>query len=194
MAISIISNSAQASECAEQIAASDNVPKAMLSCLQAVEKENNQLRDQVNDLLAGHSGGGGTLPPGVIVAFDSTAGCPAGWTDVGTNESERFAGRTIIGAGPRVDRGSNQTTLRRVFDEQGGSEQHVLALTELPAHSFKVLVNSVTFSKVDKYDAGGKDYRAVGSNSIEATTNTVGGSAAFSTVSPFIVLYFCRKD
>jgi hypothetical protein len=57
-----------------------------------------------------------SLQAGAITIFDRPQGCPNGWADVGKDEAERFAGRTVIAAGShsnRIDRG---------YGDRGGLE------------------------------------------------------------------------
>ncbi|RMF40616.1 MAG: hypothetical protein D6754_02765 [Alphaproteobacteria bacterium] len=78
------------------------------------------------------------IPPGAVLAFDRKDGCPAGWSDLGKDEPDRFAGRMLIAIGPRKDRPDNQTTLERAFDAQGGEERVTLTIPQMPRHFHRV--------------------------------------------------------
>ncbi|WP_146172493.1 hypothetical protein [Mesorhizobium helmanticense] len=133
------------------------------------------------------------LPTGAVVAFDLPSGCPDGFTNVGVQDSDRFAGRSIIAAGPRVDRDLGQKTVRRNFNDQGGLEEFTLTSDEIPPLSFSLSVSEARTGR-DKVEAGGDDYGVVSARQVELQGSTQGTGNPFPTISPFIALHYCRKD
>lgn len=118
------------------------------------------------------------IPAGAIAAFSQ--GCPTGW-----GVFAGAAGRTIIGAGQ-----SGDSTLRS-SGEFGGSEFHSLSIEELPQQQIE-LGGLVGLSSVDRYNAGGSDYPVVGKTNGVLQIGGLGKS--FSTMPPFLVLYYCKKE
>jgi hypothetical protein len=155
----------------------------------------------------------GTIPAGAVMTFDMTTGCPAGWTDLGSREPERFAGRVIVGAGTTTGRTA------RMFRDGGGSEQATLRFENIPPHTHPVISDMEIFpvqsvpptahadmrfviikddGQPDSFqrDATSADRKTVlytdtqrleqGERHREATP--------FSLMPPYTVLYLCRKD
>ncbi len=144
------------------------------------------------------------LPPGIVAAFDRKTGCPEGWTDVGKADSKRFAGRTIIAVGPRVDRKSNETTQKRSFDDKSGEEQHVLSVAELPEHRhvnnrrFAYLFKNgraIDLGSLPKIDTPNGDPGTLGeTRSVDANSSGFeGGDKPHNNMPPYIALYYCKK-
>lgn len=147
------------------------------------------------------------VPPGAVVAFDREAGCPGGWSNVGRDESQRFAGRTFIVAGPRVDREtSDQTTLSRAFDDRGGTEEHTLIEAQVPSHSHGGSGLSEIYI-ADNFSTGA-DGPQMGSQwgfhvlhrggpygtSSPALMTDWGGGEPHNNMPPYIALHFCKKE
>jgi hypothetical protein len=124
----------------------------------------------------------GTVPTSAVVAFNS-ANCPSGWKNY-----TALAGRMIVGAGE----GNGLT--KRIMLEAGGSESKQLQVDELPPHSVTVDVPAASRSRVDRYDAGGKDYPVITLAMTPVTSNTIGAGQPFDMMPPFIVLNYCVKE
>ena len=75
---------------------------------------------------------------------------------------------------------------------KGGVEKAILGISNLPPHGFAVTVKTVGFGN-DRYNAGGKDYAAVGASDVTYNTNTVGDGDPIPTMSPFVSLFLCKK-
>ncbi len=170
--------------------------------------EQGQIGDKGEKGDPGRPGSGASFPPGAVVAFDLADGCPVGWSDVGTKEAARFAGRTLIASGPRVDRQtSNGTTLKRSHNDQGGEERVVLKPTELAAHSHGISdpQHAHKIMGLMRRDEGVATHGWAGAKGPYA--NDLGRPAAtgisimptdaaesHSNMPPYIALYFCKKD
>jgi len=146
----------------------------------------------------------GSIPSGAVIAFDLTSGCPKGWTDVGKNEHQRFAGRTLIVAGSPAERGKSSTKTRP-FGDDGGEEKVTVGPVGVKPHEH--VLGLVSFSQF--YPGGG-----ISAGNITSAGNIVmlpGGSAPsanqkiltreygeleskqLNNMPPYIALYFCKK-
>lgn len=135
-------------------------------------------------------------PAGAVVAFDSTSGCPDGWT-----EFEPAKSRFIIGAAEtppdNVDMNGQQLSARP-FRVEGGEEKHSLTLSEMPPHTHSLTLNANWgFGKATEDFGWSADDGTVpsGSNVAKETSQTPAGPVeAHNTMPPFISLYYCRAD
>lgn len=165
----LVANTANATDCASRLTLkTDDFPGALLACLQAVEKENEALLVQLNNVLSkpgipgpegkpgpqglpgingidGKDGADGdtvAIPDGAVVAFVSQ--CPkSGWEDY-----KEGWGRFIIGAvsaeqikeipGGFVRDARGVDLSARPAGVPGGEEAHVLTIPELPIHNHKL--------------------------------------------------------
>lgn len=138
---------------------------------------------QKADFLALVAGNVGQVVPGTVAAFDLASGCPKGWT-VYANA----IGRTIIGVG-------QVGTNKRLFQETGGSEEHVLTIEELPPLTVRTKASvAVQNSAGDRYNAGGRDYFVTTAQERILESDKIGAGKSFNTLSPYIALYYCKKD
>jgi len=138
------------------------------------------------------------VPPGAVVAFDLKTGCPADWTDVGLNDSKRFAGRTLIAVGPRVDRNNGGTTIIRDYDDQGGEQDHTLNINEMPSHSHGPFGSAAFRHLVQLNGGSGSKIKSGPDGDIlfdnPDKTKASGNGQAHNNMPPFIALYFCKKN
>lgn len=143
----------------------------------------------------------GGVPVGGVMAFDLEKGCPEGWTDLGLQEPERFAGRVVVAAGPREDRAEGPT-IKRSFGDAGGSEHVAIEATVLPT----VVVPDDKTAPPDAtaFDAGWREVDhgsggpggtgepdATGEEAIGAVTIRVG--ERLPAMPPYLVLHLCRR-
>ncbi|MEO1020768.1 MAG: hypothetical protein AAFY56_24285 [Pseudomonadota bacterium] len=134
----------------------------------------------------GEKGDPAELPSGIVVAFDRSAGCPIGWTDLGQSQSSVFGGRVLVVAQRDDERYS--------FRASGGSETHTLTLPELPAHNHQFsFVPEVSNLSGAGYPVM-SDTRHAASASRQEPTANAGGGQPHNNMQPYIALYFCKKD
>lgn len=139
---------------------------------------------------------------GAVVAFDLEQGCPSGWTNVGLEERERFAGRTVIAVGPAAfRRHGSESTIERRFDDQGGNEETVLRPDDLPPHTHAANEDA-RHAVADSEQTVSSSFpiRDVDGSKIEPNLlrtlpiKNVGDSRSHNNMQPFIALHLCRKD
>lgn len=136
----------------------------------------------------------GVMPIGAVIAFDQKDGCPSGWTDLGKQDPERFAGRGIIAVGPHVERNEGKTTRARALHDEGGEEMHRLTESEMPTH-----YHSIGSLIKDKFIPDNIDVLTIGTPSSKSPeqirrTGATGGDQYHNNMQPFIALYLCKKQ
>lgn len=143
----------------------------------------------------GTAGPTAEIPSGAVIAFDLKGGCPKEWDDIAKIDEYRFAGRTLVVAGSRVDRKGDMTTLRRDRNDEGGSEAVKLTVSDLPSHGhgLKVEQNFVVTA-----DASGARLTYVGSPTEDivpdpASRRNDNQGTAHKNMPPYIALHFCKK-
>ncbi len=123
------------------------------------------------------------VPSKAVVAFHA-ATCPDGWREV-----DYTKGRCVIGVGE----GTNLTT--RHLLENGGEEQHLLIVDELPSHSHP-------YGDYHYYDevTGHRDYQTKSGDDTgtraeaSRTTGPAGGGLPHNNMSPYVALLYCEKE
>ena len=134
-----------------------------------------------------------TIPSGAVVAFDTSRGCPDGWSPFTDGR-----GRTIVGSGQGQEYPYRST---------GGAEKVALTEPELPNHGHEVVgVDSEgkqAFSKwgrgvegndhVLKLDADDGPGSHKGTGKLHALP-AGGGGKAHENRTPYIALFFCKKN
>lgn len=140
----------------------------------------------LQDLLLGNVG----IPGGAVVAYSgqgSAESCPRGWKRFGA-----ASGRVIVGAGENTNKDAIGVNLSQYnIGTVGGSENQLLTVEQLPPQTVSVSGFAVQ-SRVDRYEAGGKDYPVVTVST--GTINIGGGGAPVPNMPPFVALYYCIKD
>jgi hypothetical protein len=133
-------------------------------------------------------------PQGMVVAFDRDKNnpCPKGWKIF-----EAGGGRFVVGAGNNTNKDMNGAELTdhpSLLDEAakavGGDEAHKLSAEQIPPLSIQTTVAGA--SKVDRYNAGGRNYPVIGVSS--GTIYTAGPGDPVSVMPPFVALYYCVKE
>ena len=139
-----------------------------------------------------------SIPPGAVVAFDQSDGCPKGWAPFDDSR-----GRFLVGASQsgKIGKDENGVTLtHREFRKLGGTEQRILSELELPAHNHTI----DTFKW--GYSINGNDHPEVRIDVDDGpawqgregrlTTNTWGSGETqpYNHMPPYIALYFCKKE
>lgn len=89
-----------------------------------------------------------------------------------------------------VDDGTGGGLTARVLAAEGGTERHVLTLSEIPTHSHQV---SWQFFGNSTAAGGGDRTTRVGSGASSATTTSVGGNGAHNNMQPFSVVKYLIK-
>jgi hypothetical protein len=130
------------------------------------------------------------IPSGVVVAYSvlgEASDCPDGW-----KWFTPASGRFIVGAGPEINKDVNGLDLT-VYGPGtiGGMENQTLSVNQLPPQSIKIS-GLASVSRVDRFNAGGKDYPVVGVSS--GTIDTGGAGAPISNMPPYLALYYCVKE
>ena len=129
------------------------------------------------------------IDPGAIVAFDLND-CPAGWDNVAQLDQRKFAGRTLVIAGPATVRNpESQNTTQRSHNGnggEGGQESVTLTLSQIPTHNHGGLwggTESIQGMRNEhKNDTAGR-------KQIEPD----GGGQPHNNMPPFVVATFCKK-
>ena len=204
----LFSTHAAAVECADDAAASDNVPAAIIDCLKQLEAENVRLREDMQNLTQQFDRPE-LIPSGAVMSFDRAAGCPTGWSDY----TDAY-GRVVVGAIPNgrfqpaemthevedfrdyfhgIKRGQERVTLT---EQQ--MPRHTHSLTD-PGHSHELpWVGSVPETGPRDRGWGGIRGDVAGQDSaLERTGISVaaaGGSQSHPNMPPYIALYYCKKD
>jgi hypothetical protein len=145
------------------------------------------LQQKLDEYISTRAAG---VPSAAVVAFDSPNGCPKGWSNF-----DQAVGHTIIGSAF-----SQQTNtsggITHNYRDSGGRELHQLTVAELPPLKFALTVNAAEDgnSGGDRFNAGGKDYLVIKKLPTTINTNTIGNGDAFSTMPPYIALFYSKKD
>jgi hypothetical protein len=156
----------------------------------------------------------GLTPPDAVMAFDLKEGCPTGWSPypqawgrfvMGAVETKDDIGR-IPGKFSRDARGVELTP--KPFGIPGGEEEHVVKPEELPDIEPKITYND---GKIHTSELFWSSVLPVGGNNVMISALTAGTSPsstvqlktnidslgkgkAGNNISPYISLYFCKKD
>lgn len=139
------------------------------------------------------------IPAGAVLAFDRSEGCPTGWIEYASAR-----GRAIIGATPLDARPDDKTggLTPREFQQQGGAETHTLTVREMPKHDHtgKTSTNDedvwhaadghVPVRQSSDGDLGFSTRQPKHEHGIPAE----GGGQPHNNMSPYIALYFCKKE
>ncbi|MEP1206073.1 MAG: hypothetical protein ABJL64_20115 [Rhizobiaceae bacterium] len=139
----------------------------------------------------------GKLPPGAIVITDRELGCPPPWTNIGKDQHQRFAGRTIIVAGPPGERDDKKhDTINRSFDDQGGSENVGLDITTLPDHVHNIqhgegkIIHVLETASGSTIEIELKQLMVPNTQLSRDSQEDVGNE--HENMPPFIALHFCQ--
>lgn len=196
---------AWATDCADDLSVDKSNMNDLLSCLKEQAEEIKQIRNT--------PASSSDIPKGAILILDNAKGCPTDWRDVGLYESDRFAGRMIVAAGPRVDRANGGSTLKSVFNTGGGSEKVVLTEEQMPKHKHQykdVFFSETTSNKNWSRTRGHSDFTSVphkiglklkegvdqDNSGYQYTRKSfsTGKGDALPNMPPYIALYFCKKN
>lgn len=118
-----------------------------------------------------------------IIAFDQPSGCPEGWSNVGKEDAERFAGRVLIAAG------SSESRETRGYGALGGKESHTLTIDQIPAHQHGL---RIFFTREDAVN--GPYLNAKPRDSDDELTRPQGRGQPHNNMPPFVALYFCKYE
>lgn len=121
------------------------------------------------------------MPSGGTAAF--TGSCPAGWSVMPGSE-----GRVFVGAGAGYNAG-----------DTGGSDFVTLTVNQMPAHNHGngVRDNAADDSQVyglKSAPRGGSVQTTRSAQSLQGTTETIGGGQAFDNRQAYIAVNWCRKQ
>ena len=192
----------------------ENAAKLRAASVSASEVANS-LRNQAS-FIDQVTSASGAMPPGAIVAIDDANGCPSGWTPY-----TLAYGRMIVGA--TLDGEPTSGLTRRQFGERGGEEVVALTLSQLPSFNPietvdgpQAVLSSLQSNRAPRaqtltseagIDAREDGFRfasgaAIPSDAPDIMSTTfrfldvpnVGGGQPHNNMSPYIALYFCRKD
>lgn len=141
------------------------------------------------------------IPADAVVAFDRKEGCPEGWTDIGKDDHNRFAGRFLLVAGPPAQRGAGSTD-QRAFDDQGGLEAVALTIPQMPKHRHLPPEGFQHWWYKNNGNANHRITDEFNNRGIEGAFGQVddfkmqdeGGDEEHENMPPFIALHFCKKD
>jgi hypothetical protein len=133
----------------------------------------------------GDSGLFSNVLPGAVVAFDLAPPhqCPLGWTIF-----KEATSRVIVGAGNSADfyeekyahDGQGNLLPARAYRQHGGGETRLFLMEEVSEAAANVRTTAGNL--------------AVGYRRAAASTNDVGARFYRNVISPYIALYYCRKD
>ena len=142
---------------------------------------------------------------GAVVAFDLGKGCPEGWS-----RYEQAESRVIIGATHR-DHFSDRSELTQYkYDDKGGKEEFIITYNELPSHEhefkdmyyvedprwFEGISNEIETRAVPgAIGSKGTDYdnKAWLFQNVTSPTGNL-EDIKIKHVSPYIALYYCKRD
>jgi hypothetical protein len=140
------------------------------------------------------------VPKNAVLAFDGE--CPTGWIDVGVSDRVRFAGRTLIVAGPTISaierNGSGGTSARDYgnANSEGGEETVTLTEAQMPRHNHQTLEAG---DATNSQEVGGDSIPVARHGaSWEAgkwasKTYKAGEDKPHNNMPPFIALHFCKR-
>lgn len=144
-------------------------------------------------LIAGCSD---STPKGAVLAFN-LENCPKGWSDFKDGR-----GRVLIGANPSVPStdgktGENGLQVRRIGDPDGGSENVVIAASNLPPHRHDTI--NVETMQVQAHFQGYPALTVPGRDSNAAYKEQIASNGDFAAeplnnMPPFVVLTYCQRD
>jgi hypothetical protein len=144
------------------------------------------LQQKLDEYIATHAAG---VPSAAVMAFDQPNGCPKGWTAF-----EQAAGRAVIGAATAQQASASGGT-PHAYRASGGQETHKLTEAELPPLKFSFTVNAAENNSAgDRVKAGGPDQFVVMRTPTPINLTTNGKADAFSTMPPYVALFYCKKD
>ena len=130
------------------------------------------------------------VPSGMIAAYssvDSNQPCPIKW-----RLYDPAVGRVVVGAGVNENKDANGIDLTdHPIGVTGGRENQVLTVAQLPPQSIEIS-GLAGASRVDRFNAGGKDYPVVGVRT--GAIDTGGKGVPVPTMPPFVALYYCIKE
>lgn len=185
----LMSTSSIAAGCVAALKVEKGVIDKIIQCLAEIQKENDQLRQQVIDIQTKDGSGG--VPIGAVVPFffaspSVVRECPDGWSPLAD-----VRGRVILGAGGHTNRDESGKKLREYeHADNGGEETHALTVPEMPAHSH-VISKGGTDTAI--LGTAGASWGVRKTNGPE-TSELEGGGNAHNNMPPYIALYYCKKD
>ena len=144
----------------------------------------------------GPKGTPGVAPSGAVVAFDLPNSCPGGWSQM-----QDLDGRVIVGA---------QAVRTAAFGYRaiGGEEKVTLTVAQMPKHQHMnsrryamlfangdetIDLSSLPVRKIDKQARKYTDMRQSDKNEYY-NTKFMGDGKQHNNMSPYLALYFCKKD
>ncbi len=129
----------------------------------------------------------GGVPSGVVIAMDDVDGCAQeGWSRAPAS----WSGKTLVAAA--VD--PNDKLFG--YSKTGGAVSHSLSNEEMPRHSHSFVGTPATKgdNNGDKHDVGVGGSRSYGTHTPSGTISFEGEGKPHNNMSPYIALYFCKKD
>lgn len=178
----------------------------LAACIVALKDENRKLQEALDEIAAERaqtSTATAEIPASAVVAFDMPSGCPEGWMDVGKEDSQRFAGRTLVVVGDRVERTNGETTEKRDYNEDGGTEEVLISKNHLPEHRHEINISTSREQHpgLGLYFPEGADTRYYVDNVVVVPaaketpikTELEGTGKPLGNMPPYIALHFCKK-
>lgn len=143
------------------------------------------------------------VPKGAVLAFDTPDGCPEGWSHFAEAQSRVLVGASVgeFEDGFDEDEAKNDLSGYKYRDHKGFAKI-MLTIPNMPSHDHDYKDIFYSEKQSDHSDTV-KLPLPIGSRSTDRnndglqmtrTTETEGGSKAFSNMPPFVALYFCKKD
>lgn len=159
------------------------------------------------------------LPSGALVFFDHPAGCPVGWSDQGKVNPATFVGRALVAAGKdetktaRAYRELGGNATHQLTETELAPHFHGVISADgfafiqpdaMVVRSSGASSETLSYIKAFEPETDLKDCRDCGPDTklTALDTNVAGGvvykgkriAQSFSTLSPYVALFLCRRD
>ena len=187
---------------AQELRAAVETLKNATAQLQSQNESMAELRTEIANLKANQQT---AIPPDAVVAFDTSNGCPVGWTPFKDGQS-----RVILGASFGIPDSLFPGDERRDYKyrDHGGKREVALSPNNLATHNHRVGRVSLWFQKeqarIERFGTQPNGVnipwylKGTSRDDVVEPDDTfitdAGKSTPHENMPPFLALYYCKKD